>query len=342
MADDGGQMHKVARQMVALGALGALALSGTLAYRLWRLDRAPAADSGELRVAAFEQQVQAFAEVDERLILYQETAALVPPGLRSLAAIAVDGDDRIYAGGGPRLSVFTAQGEAIRQMPTEGDITALALDEENNLYVGLGNAVHAYDADGAKTAVFSGIRPDAIVTSLAAGYGKVFVADAQSRTVLRFTPDGTLQRTIDGRDENGVGPGFVAPSPSFALTLGAGRTLWIVNPGRHRLDEYNFDGERIHGWSRGSGLALEAFSGCCNPCHVARLSDGSLVTSEKGLPRVKVYTRRGDFVGVVAAPNQFDSRTPNLALAVDVRDRILVADPDRMQVRVFEKGTVKN
>jgi len=38
---------------------------------------------------------------------------------------------------------------------------------------------------------------------------------------------------------------------------------------------------------------------------LARLGDGSIVTSEKGLSRVKVYSRRGAFIGVVAPPTAF-------------------------------------
>ena len=44
----------------------------------------------------------------------------------------------------------------------------------------------------------------------------------------------------------------------------------------------------------------------------------------------------GDFKSVVAAPSQFDAGTAGLDLAVDSNDRILVLDPSRKQVRIFE------
>lgn len=309
-----------------------------LGFRVDR-DSGPRAgpDADRMRVAVFDQNVEVKGAVDPAQILYREVATLTPPGLQSLAAIAVDSGDRIYAGGGRKLTVFDAGGTEIRRMEMPAEIRCLALDEDDRLYVGFDHAVHAYDAAGRQMAVFEDIDPDAIITSLAARGNHVFVADAQQRAVMRFTPDGVLQGTIDGRRENGEGTGFVVPSPYFSVTLGQGQTLWIVNPGRHRLEEYNFNGDRIHAWQRNAGLAVDGFSGCCNPSYIARLSDGNLVTSERGLPRVKVYTRRGDFVGVVAAPDRFDRHTAGLDVAVDSNDRILVADSDRVQVRVFER-----
>lgn len=315
----------------------ALAITVWQVFRMYRAGTTPETGSAGMRVAAFNQQVQAFAAVDAKRILYHETATFRLPGLPSLGAIAVDTNDRIYAGGGRELIVLTSQGTELRRMELAGDITCLTLDEHNNLYVGFGNAVHAYDATGRETATFAGILPESIITSLAAGGGNVFVADAGRHAVLRFTTDGTLKQTIDGENGNGAESGFIVPGPYFDVALGQGQTLWIVNPGRHRLEEYNFRGERINAWQREAGLDVESFCGCCNPSHIARLSNGNLVTSEKGIPRVKVYTRRGVFVGVVAAPDQFDRDTPDLDLAVDSRDRVLVADPARNQVRVFER-----
>jgi len=79
----------------------------------------------------------------------------------------------------------------------------------------------------------------------------------------------------------------------------------------------------------------EGFCGCCNPSHIALFPDGRFVTSEKGLPRVKVYDAKGVFVGLVAGPDMFAEDAVGLDLAVDSRGRILVLDPARRMVRVF-------
>jgi len=61
------------------------------------------------------------------------------------------------------------------------------------------------------------------------------------------------------------------------------------------------------------------------------------VTSEKGLIRVKIHDRNGSFRSVVAGPDRFIEGTVQLDLAVDSRGRILVLDPRRKRVRVFEE-----
>jgi hypothetical protein len=82
-------------------------------------------------------------------------------------------------------------------------------------------------------------------------------------------------------------------------------------------------------------MDIEGFCGCCNPTHFAFLPDGSFVTSEKGIPRVKVYDRLGRLAAVVAGPDRFREGVQGLDLAVDQTERILVLDPARRAVRVF-------
>ena len=61
--------------------------------------------------------------------------------------------------------------------------------------------------------------------------------------------------------------------------------LRVVNPGRHRIEAYTFDGDLEFSWGKVS-VGIEGFCGCCNPVNFAILSDGSFITCEKGLTRV--------------------------------------------------------
>ncbi len=54
--------------------------------------------------------------------------------------------------------------------------------------------------------------------------------------------------------------------------------------------------------TRGAGLG--DFFGCCNPAHLAIMPDGRFITSEKGVPRVKVYSDTGEFQQAVAGPSE--------------------------------------
>ena len=76
--------------------------------------------------------------------------------------------------------------------------------------------------------------------------------------------------------------------------------MWVVNPGMHAFENYEFDGDLRAFWENTS-MKIDGFSGCCNPAHFTFLPDGSFVTSEKGLVRVKVHKPSGELLGVVAA-----------------------------------------
>jgi hypothetical protein len=84
-------------------------------------------------------------------------------------------------------------------------------------------------------------------------------------------------------------------------------------------------------------MELDGFSGCCNPTHIAILNDGSFVTSEKGIVRVKIIDPTGKFKTVVATPDDFEKGTTGLDIAIDSEERIILLDPLRNQVRIFEK-----
>jgi hypothetical protein len=331
-------MHKPTALFVLAGALGCTALLGCrgCATNPPRGAARRGDPTTEPKISAYDARIAAVGVIDPAQIRYREGQPLVPAGLAALRAIAVGPDDRIYAGGGRDLVALSPQGDTLRRQTLDGDISCLAVDATGRLYAGLGAAVHAFDAAGRPTATFVGIGTNAIITSLAAIGDDIFAADARSRTVLRYGPDGVLKNTISGQQGQPEERGFIVPSPFFDLMAGQGDTLWVVNPGRHRLEEYAFTGERIGAWPERAGMGLENFCGCCNPIHVARLADGSVVTSEKGLPRVKVYAARGAFTGVVAAPNQIEEGA-GLDLAVDSKDRILVADAVRLRIRVFER-----
>jgi hypothetical protein len=106
-----------------------------------------------------------------------------------------------------------------------------------------------------------------------------------------------------------------------------------VDPGRHRICAFTDGGDLEITWGEPS-FELEGFSGCCNPSHLAMLPDGRFVTSEKGIPRVKVYDVDGTFLTVVVGPDGLETEMEPCDVATDSRGRILVLDGGT--VRVFE------
>ncbi len=282
----------------------------------------------------YEYDLKALRQVDSSLIAYKEVFSF-KINSEAVFGIALDTKDRIYVSGTNMLWIFDSQGELQSRMKVRGDAHAVCISESGNILLGVGNRVDVRKPDGSLNNSFQIKGAKAYISSLVEKNGRVYIADAGQKIVHQYTIDGKKINIIGAKNlEKGI-RGFVIPSPYFDLILGRQGELWVVNPGRHALEAYNNEGDLISTWERTS-MQLDGFGGCCNPSHVAMLSDGSFVTSEKGLERVKIHLPSGDFKSVVAAPSQFDEGTKGLDLAVDSKDRILVLDPSRKMVRIFE------
>ncbi|HPD14680.1 MAG TPA: hypothetical protein PLE19_07015 [Planctomycetota bacterium] len=272
-------------------------------------------------------------KVDPKLIHYDEAAAIDVP-LKELRGLAVDAKDRVLVAGDDTVLVFRADGKREGETKTGGAPRCLAVAENGTLYVGMKDHVEVFDARGERQAVWESLGAKALVTSIAVGEEAVFVADAGNRVILRFDLSGKKLGLIGKKDEERNIPGLVVYSPFLDVAIGRDGLLWAVNPGRHRLEAYTADGHLEASWGKAS-VALEGFSGCCNPTDIAVLPDGRFVTAEKGMPRVKVYSHDGAFECVVAAPDCFEKHATGLDLAADSQGRILVLDPAARRVRVF-------
>lgn len=96
---------------------------------------------------------------------------------------------------------------------------------------------------------------------------------------------------------------------------------------------------------------MEGFCGCCNPVNFAILADGSFVTCEKGIARVKIYAPDGSFVGVVAGPQQLvadgasrvcetvaQCQAGGFDVAADNQGKVYVLDTIKGVVRMFVRA----
>jgi hypothetical protein len=301
--------------------------------------------SGRTLGKEYTYDVSKFFKTDPALIQYDE-AAKIATGLEELRAVAIGPEDRIFAAGDKTVRVFSKTGERTGEFKLGDPPRCLAAGAGGSLFVGMQDHVEVFDASGARQARWDGLGGDAVLTGLAVAEKDVFVADAGNRVVLRYDLGGKLLARIGKKNPDKHIPGFIIPSPFFDLAVGSDGMLWVVNPGRHRLEAYTFDGDLQSFWGEES-LGVKGFCGCCNPIHFARLPDGRFVTSEKGLPRVKVYSTRGEFEGIVAGPELFPSQTINpnstavhgvcMDLAVDSAGRVLLADASTRDVRVFTR-----
>jgi sugar lactone lactonase YvrE len=270
---------------------------------------------------------------DTSVIMYEE-AFHFTSGLAAIHGIAVDQNDRIYISGENGLEVYDPNGKKETGFSIRGTSTCVHVDRAGRIYLGMADHVEIYDLSGKQRANWRSPGDKTIITSIAVNSGNVYLADAGSKVVLRCDLVGNLLNRIGEKDPAKNIPGFVVPSPYFDLALGPGGELWVVNPGRHHFEKYDSEGNLSATWGI-SSMSMEGFCGCCNPSHFAMFPDGSFVTSEKAIERIKVYGPTGEFKFVVAGPGSFIEGTRGLDLAVDSKGRILVLDPEKKQVRVF-------
>ncbi len=283
----------------------------------------------------FEYNLDSYTKSDSSLFQYAQISA-IPVAMDNLYGIAVDSEDFIYVSGDHSLIKMSPRGTVQSTLPTQGTARCITVDSRGDLFLGMDDHIEVYDSKGTRKAQWESPGEDAILTSIAVSKAYIFTADAGNRIVWKFDRSGNRLERIGDKDAARDIPGFVIPSPYFDVAMDPDGFLWAANTGRHSMENYTVDGDLRSSWGTFS-MEIQGFCGCCNPSHFMILEDGSFVTSEKGLPRVKVYNRLGQLATVIAGPDDFIRGTTGLDIAVDSAGRIYVLDPKQKTVRVYEK-----
>lgn len=272
-------------------------------------------------------------KVDPKLIIAKEEGRL-STGMKELRGVAVGPDDRVYTVGDKALVALSTDGARLFKVDLGGFPRCIGAGPDSTLYVGFEDHVEVFDPQGARKAVWEKPGPAPWITSIAATSQEVYAADFGDKTVIRYDKTGKILGRLG---QAGPVPGtgkYEVPSPYFDVAVDPSGHPWVAHTGKLRLESYNEDGSLNSSWGKSSNQ-IDGFSGCCNPSHFTIRKDGSFVTSEKGLVRVKLHDSKGDLVGVVAAAKDFEKGIHGLDLAVDSKDRVLVLDPGTSTVRVY-------
>ncbi len=294
--------------------------------------------------AALRFDISAHQEVAPGDVIFEEVGKITPE-LGMLVALAVGPDGSLYVAGEGAVAVYGRDHKEARRLTLAGTPDCLAVGANGDLFLGMRDHVDVLNARGEPKAAWEDLGEKAYLTSIAVGDADVYVADAGQRVVFRYDLAGKRLGRIGEVDAEREIPGFVVPGPHFDVAFDSLGALWAVNPGRHGLEHYRANGDLVSSWYRPS-MGIEGFCGCCNPTHIAFRGNGQLVTVEKGIPRVKLYSPEHTLVGLIADPKVFgvtpeEETTAELGtlivdLAVDQHDRVLVLDRFLGAVRVFE------
>ncbi len=292
-------------------------------------------DDGKPDINPYEYDIQKLRKIPDSLVCYKEIKQ-IPLHLDHPKGVDVGKDDEIFVTADGNIHIFSKHGDFLNEIETGAKARCVHVAPNEDIYLSAGSHVEIWQKNGTQKAVWPARSDSSIITSITTTQTDVFLADAGLKVVHHYKPDGTYVKPVGKKDTASGIPGFIVPSAYLDVDIGRDGNLWVVNPGRHQFESYDTAGNLITSWARTS-MQLEGFSGCCNPSHMALLNDGSYVTAEKGIERVKIHEPNGDFKCVVARPNKFEPGTKGLDLAVDSRGRIIILDPVKNMVRIFGK-----
>ena len=293
----------------------------------------------------FAYDVAKFARTDPKLIHYREVRRFRCPRPEP-RRFTIGPDDRLYVAAGKSVSILTNEGQPVSEIALDTAARAVAVAKDGTVFISLRDHLEVFDAKGARRAAWESPGERPWITGLAVTENDVFAADSGHRVVLRYDRSGKIAGRIGEKNKEREIPGFIIPSPYLDVRLHPDGLLRVNNPGRHQIEAYTLGGDLELSWGKPSA-AIDGFCGCCNPVSIAPLPDGRIVTAEKGIPRVKVYSVHGAFESVVAGMEAFpenakvceggDSERAALDVAVDSRGDIFILDLVAGDIRVMNK-----
>jgi len=283
----------------------------------------------------YELNTDSLARYDSSLICYNEISQ-IPLTIDEPKGIAIDDSDLVYVAGIRKIVIFDTTGKQVSEIATEDSATCIAVNSKQEIFVAMVNHIEIWSKNGTQISKWKTENRLSVFTGIDVNDSVLIVADAVERIVHQYDLKGNLINNIGAEDSLKGIPGIIIRSPYLDVAFGRDNEIWVGNQGRHSVEAYDFKGNIKSSWGFAS-MSIDGFSGCCNPTNFAILPDGSFVTSEKAIERVKIYNQSGEFKCVVAGTEKFDKGTKGLDLAIDSKERIYVLDPERKMVRVFEK-----
>jgi len=283
----------------------------------------------------FEFSLDEFKNVPDELIHYKEIKNY-KVGFEKPAGLTIE-NDRIFVVGDQKLKIIDLSGKLLQELDLPNQPRTVEVVGDS-VYIAFQKQISIYNAELELENEWELDEDNSLITAIAVNGNDIYVADAGIRKIHRYSASGQKLGDFEGKASEDVLHGFIIPSGFFDLDINPYGDLWVVNPGLHSLENYTPTGRLREHW-KASGNQTENLSGCCNPAHFCFLPDGSFLTSEKGLVRVKVYKPSGEFLCVVAPPTKFEDKIEGQApdVAVDNVGNIYALDFDRNVLRVFEK-----
>ena len=245
----------------------------------------------------------------------------------SLKAVAVAPSGNIFLGGDSFVSYYTNKMELIWSVKTPS-VTSLSCFGDT-LFASTSDQILVLNSTGKILNEWGPFEDSCMITSVSSNTKYVAFADAGNKTVFVLDKGGEVKRMIGQNDKH-----FVIPSPYFDVALDNDNNIYVANTGLHRIETYTIDGVLKSQFGE-AGTAPGAFCGCCAPPHFAIIPQG-FVTAEKGINRIKILNKNGEFVEFVNSRNNFIKSEP-LDLASADGITIYGAYPGDSKLYIFNR-----
>ncbi len=230
------------------------------------------------------------------------------------------------------IYLYNMAGQLEDNFPVPSDVRDIAI-YDNNIYLLYSSRIEVYNNDGDKIRDWAACSDDSDYCSFTVFEGGVFATDASNKNICKYNIDGTLARFIKSPE------GFVVPSYSFGITNNDGY-VYCSNPGRHKIEVYDKDGEFVRSFGK-SGKGAGEFGGCCNPVHLTCNGSGEIITSEKGVPRISCYTTDGKFRSILLNDKMLGGGHKAYDMRV-YKDKLIVAGGKKVQVFQYNSKLAGN
>lgn len=215
-------------------------------------------------------------------------------GMNRVHGVSFGPEGHLFVVGEAGLARFDATGEKVAHLSLESPGMAVTVDEEGFSYLAEKTRIHKLDPKGQVVASWGEPGKDRgqfqYATGIAVTGASLYVADAGNRRVHRFAVDGDFVDELEG---------FHIPSAYFDCSVDSRGRLFVGHTSEHQVESYDRNGEKVGAWGS-YGAAPEGFCGCCNPTNLAAFPDGRIATTEKGIPRLKVYDPSGSLLAYLS------------------------------------------
>jgi hypothetical protein len=245
-----------------------------------------------------------------------------------LKAISVSSSGKIYAGGDSFVSCYSGDLRLLWNLRTSYPVTALS-NFGDTIFASTVELILVISSEGKLKDEWGPFEDKSFITSVTANRSWIAYADAGNKMVVILDKQGRVSRLIGQKDGQ-----FILPSPYFDVALNESDDLYIANTGQRRIERRTIQGRIMSSFGE-PGMAPGAFCGCCNPAHFVITPDG-FITAEKGINRIKILDKKGDFVEFVSSRNKFVPSIP-LDLATADGKTIFAANPADSKLYVFRR-----